>query len=50
MRVVNKNTWIVENVSLAEFILAEDDFEPKLDVYLLWMVEWVYELHFGESV
>ncbi|AZU37140.1 hypothetical protein BBB02_00595 [Wolbachia endosymbiont of Bemisia tabaci] len=50
-RVVNKNTWNVENVSPAEFISAEvDGFRPELDAYLVWLVEWVHEIHIGESV
>ncbi len=35
-RVVNKNTWDVENVSAGEFISAGgDDFRPELDAYLV---------------
>ncbi|BET28481.1 hypothetical protein wCauATS_06830 [Wolbachia pipientis] len=50
-RVVNKNTWNVENVSPAEFISAEvDGFRPELDAYLVWLVEWVHEVHSGKSV
>ncbi len=38
-RVVNKNTWNVENVSPGEFISAEiDGFRPELDAYLVWVV------------
>nr|WP_253308965.1 hypothetical protein [Rickettsia endosymbiont of Ceutorhynchus assimilis] len=49
-RVVSKNTWNVENVSPGEFISAEiDGFRPELDAYLVWLVEWVHELHLGES-
>lgn len=49
-KVVNKNTWNVENVSPGEFISGGgDDFRPELDAYLVWMVEWVHELHLGES-
>ncbi len=50
-RVVNKNTWDVENVSAGEFISAGgDDFKPELDAYLVWLVEWVHELHTGQSM
>lgn len=50
-RVVNKNTWDVENVSAGEFISAGgDDFRPELDAYLVWMVEWVHEVHLGKSI
>ncbi|WP_410541754.1 hypothetical protein [Wolbachia endosymbiont (group A) of Agelastica alni] len=50
-RVVNKNTWNVENVSAGEFISAGgDDFKPELDAYLVWLVEWVHELHTGQSM
>ncbi|WP_143688713.1 hypothetical protein [Wolbachia endosymbiont of Laodelphax striatellus] len=50
-RVVNKNTWNVENVSPGEFISSEiDGFRPELDAYLVWMVDWVHELHAGKSV
>lgn len=50
-RVVNKNTWNVENVSAGEFISAGgDDFRPELDAYLVWMVEWVHEVHLGKSI
>ena len=50
-RVVNKNTWDVENVSAGEFISAEvDDFKPELDAYLVWVVEWVHEIHVGKSI
>lgn len=45
-RVVNKNTWNVKNVSSG----GGDDFRPELDAYLVWMVDWVHELHLGESV
>ncbi|RDD34350.1 hypothetical protein Wcon_01581 [Wolbachia endosymbiont of Cylisticus convexus] len=48
-RVVNKNTWNVKNVSPGEFISGGDDFRPELDAYLVWLVEWVHELHLGES-
>jgi len=41
----------VENISPAEFISADvDGFKPELDAYLVWMVEWVHELHVGKSV
>ncbi len=50
-RVVNRNTWGVENISPGEFLSAEvDDFKPELDAYLVWMVEWVNEIHIGKSV
>lgn len=50
-RVVNKNTWNVENVSPGEFISAEvDGFRPELDAYLVWLVEWTHEVHAGKSV
>ncbi|CAQ54355.1 putative phage related protein [Wolbachia endosymbiont of Culex quinquefasciatus JHB] len=50
-RVVNKNTWNVENVSPGEFISAEiDGFRPELDAYLVWVVDWVHEIHIGKSV
>ncbi|WP_264336638.1 MULTISPECIES: hypothetical protein [unclassified Wolbachia] len=50
-RVVNKNTWNVENVSPGEFISGGgDDFRPELDAYLVWLIEWVHYLHVGESV
>lgn len=50
-RVVNKNTWDVENVSPGEFLSAEvDTFRPELDAYLVWLVEWVHELHVGKSI
>jgi hypothetical protein len=49
-KVVNKNTWGM-NVSPAEFISAEvDGFKPELDSYLVWLVNWVHEIHLGESV
>ncbi|GHM58620.1 MAG: hypothetical protein sL5_03470 [Candidatus Mesenet longicola] len=38
-RVVNKNTWNMENISPAEFISAAGDgFKPELDAYLVWLV------------
>ncbi|MDR1139071.1 MAG: hypothetical protein LBJ80_00345 [Rickettsiales bacterium] len=50
-RVVNKNTWNVEKISPGEFISAGgDDFKPELDAYQVWMVEWVHELHLGQSI
>ncbi|WP_353278676.1 hypothetical protein [Wolbachia endosymbiont (group B) of Longitarsus flavicornis] len=50
-KVVNKNTWNVENVSPGEFISAEvDGFRPELDAYLVWMVEWVHTIHVGRSI
>ncbi len=50
-RVVNRNTWGVENISPGEFLSAEvDDFKPELDAYLVWLVEWTHELHIGESI
>ncbi len=50
-RVVNKNTWNVKNVSPGEFISAEiDGFRPELDAYLVWMVDWVHEVHLGRSI
>ncbi|WP_338481785.1 hypothetical protein [Wolbachia endosymbiont (group A) of Nomada hirtipes] len=50
-RVVNKNTWNVENVSPGEFISAEiDGFRPELDAYLVWIVDWSHQLHLGKSV
>lgn len=50
-RVVNRNTWGVENISPGEFLSAEvDDFKPELDAYLVWLVEWTHELHIGQSV
>lgn len=50
-RVVNKNTWDMANIAPGEFLSAEvDDFKPELDAYLVWMVEWVNEIHIGKSV
>lgn len=50
-RVVSKNTWDMENVSAGEFLSAETDgFRPELDAYLVWLVEWVHELHTGQSM
>lgn len=50
-RVVNKNTWNVENVLPGEFLSAKvDNFKPELDAYLVWLVEWVHELHTGQSI
>ncbi len=50
-RVVNRNTWGVENISPGEFLSAEvDDFKPELDAYLVWLVEWTHELHLGKSI
>lgn len=50
-RVVNKNTWNMESISPAEFLSAEmDEFRPELDAYLVWLVDWVHEIHIGESV
>lgn len=50
-RVVNKNTWDVENIAPGEFLSAGgDDFRPELDAYLVWLVEWVHELHTGQSM
>ncbi len=50
-RVVNKNTWNVENVSPGEFLSAGvDDFKPELDAYLVWLVEWVHEVHTYQSM
>jgi len=47
-RVVNRNTWGVENISPGGFLSAEvDDFKPEL---LVWLVEWTHELHIGESI
>lgn len=49
-RVVSKNTWNVKNIAPGEFLSAEiDDFKPELDAYLVWLVEWIHELHTGES-
>lgn len=49
-RVINKNTWGM-GVSPAEFISAEiDGFRPELYAYLVWLVDWVHEVHLGESV
>ncbi|MFT4314090.1 MAG: hypothetical protein AB3P11_03145 [Wolbachia pipientis] len=51
VRVVNKNTWNVKNVSPGEFISAEvDGFRPELDAYLVWLVEWSHQLHLGKSI
>ncbi|MEC4735094.1 MAG: hypothetical protein O7161_04090 [Wolbachia endosymbiont of Halictus tumulorum] len=50
-RVVNKNTWNVKNIAPGEFLSAGgDDFKPELDAYLVWLVEWVHELHTGKSI
>ncbi len=50
-RVVNRNTWGIENISPAEFLSAEvDNFRPELDAYLVWLVEWTHEMHVGKSV
>lgn len=50
-KVVNKNTWNVENVSPGEFISGGgDDFRPELDAYLVWLIEWVHTIHVGRSI
>ncbi len=50
-KAVNKNTWNMENISPGEFLSAEPDaFKPELDAYLVWLVEWVHEVHLGDSV
>lgn len=49
-RVINGNTFNM-NISPAEFISAEQDgFRPELDAYLVWLVEWVHEVHLGQSI
>lgn len=49
-RVVHQNSWGME-VSPGEFLGASlDVFKPELDAYIVWVVEWVHELHQGESV
>lgn len=49
-RVVNRNTWGM-SVSPAEFLSGEvDGFRPELDAYLVWLVEWVHEVHLGQSI
>ncbi|MBV0900042.1 MAG: hypothetical protein KTV77_04890 [Wolbachia endosymbiont of Fragariocoptes setiger] len=49
-RIVNGNTFNM-NISPGEFLSAEvDGFRPELDAYSVWLVEWVHELHIGESV
>ncbi len=49
-RVVNRNTWGMD-VSPAEFLSGEiDGFRPELDAYLVWLIEWIHELHVGKSV
>ncbi|WCR54404.1 MAG: hypothetical protein PG981_001426 [Wolbachia endosymbiont of Ctenocephalides orientis wCori] len=46
-RIINKNTWNM-NISPAEFISGEvDGFRPEWDAYLVWLVEWVHEVHLG---
>ena len=47
---VNRNRWGLP-VSPAEFLVAgPDDFEPALDQYEVWRVEWQQVVHLGESV
>ncbi|APR98664.1 hypothetical protein [Wolbachia endosymbiont of Folsomia candida] len=49
-KVINKNTWGM-SVSPAEFLSGEvDGFRPELDAYLVWLVEWIHEVHVGKSV
>uniref|UniRef100_UPI002FD21D45 hypothetical protein n=1 Tax=Wolbachia endosymbiont of Pentidionis agamae TaxID=3110435 RepID=UPI002FD21D45 len=49
-RIINKNTFNM-NISPAEFISAEPDgFKPELDAYLVWLIEWVHEIHQGKSI
>ncbi|WP_265027528.1 MULTISPECIES: hypothetical protein [unclassified Wolbachia] len=49
-KVVNKSTFSM-NISPGEFLSAEPDgFRPELDAYLVWVVDWVHEIHIGESV
>ncbi|APR98990.1 hypothetical protein [Wolbachia endosymbiont of Folsomia candida] len=49
-RVINKNTWGM-NVSPAEFLSGESDgFRPELDAYFVWLIEWIHEVHLGQSV
>ncbi len=50
-RVLSKNTWNVKNIAPGEFLSAGgDNFRPELDAYLVWIVEWVNEIHVGKSV
>lgn len=47
---VNLNRWGLP-VSPAEFLVAgPDDFEPGLDQFETWRVEWQQIVHLGESV
>jgi hypothetical protein len=49
-RVINRNTWGM-NVSPAEFLSGEvDRFKPELEAYLVWLIEWVHEIHIGKSI
>jgi len=49
-KVVNKNTWNM-NISPAEFLSGESDgFKPELDAYCVWLIEWIHELHVGQSI
>lgn len=49
-RIIYKNSFSLD-VKAAELIsIGNDGFNPELDAYEVWIVEWAHELHLGESI
>ena len=49
-RIIYKNSFGL-NVKAAELLsVGNDGFNPELDAYEVWIVEWEHELHLGESI
>jgi hypothetical protein len=49
-RIVHRNSWGLE-ISPAEVLnINPDGFKPELDAYLVWVIEWVHEVHQGDSI
>lgn len=49
-RIVYKNSFGLEVKAAELFSIGNDGFNPELDAYEVWLVEWAHEIHLGESI
>lgn len=49
-RIIYKNSFGVHVKPADLLTIGNDGFNPELDAYEVWLVEWEHEIHVGESI
>ncbi len=49
-RIIHKNNFGLQVKPAALVSVNPDNFRPEIDAYEIWLVEWLHEIHIGQSV